>query len=254
MAMQTTRSEHATRSAPWRLILLSSATIGFFIAIGVPVRAWLLMPRGLFGPLTDNDIVIRTFLATWFMTSIAAVIGLWAVWRLKRRRLNLRRARRFLRKLPAWSGVLGVLLGIWLGFGAGIWFHRDQLADAEKALYQLGAVQWYSSYARAVYEAGGYQSGNDALKREINFLQDLLAHADEDHRISIEYEIGLAYARLFALAEANGDQEAAEESWQKAAELLEGPHWEDVSKETMLERLERIDGQLPRPDQGENAL
>ena len=206
------------------------------------------------GPLADTDIVIRSFFATWFFTSIAVAIGLWAVWRLKGRRLNLRRARRFLRNLPAWSGLSGVLFGVWLGFEGGIWFHRRQLEDAERALYQLGAVQWYSNYAQAVYQAGGYQSGSDALRREINFLRELLERADEDDRISIEYEIGLAYARLFALAEANGDRQTADEFWRKAAELLEGPHWEDVSKKAMLQRLERIDGQLPRPDAREGPL
>jgi hypothetical protein len=254
MTIQGPQEKHAARSAPWRLIFLSSVTIGFLLAIMVPVRVWLLMPRGLSGPLADTDLVIRSSIAIWLLTSTAAAIGLWAVWRMKGRRLNLRRARRFLRYLPAWSGLIGLLFGVWLGFSAGIWFHRKQLEDAERALYQIGAVQWYSSYARAVYEAANYRNGSEALRREINFLRDILEQADEDHRISIEYEIGLAYARLFALADANGDREAAEESWQKAAELLEGPHWEDVSKEAMLQRLERIDGQLPKPDTPEGSL
>jgi hypothetical protein len=38
-------------------------------------------PKGLVDPLADNDLVIRSSIATWFLASMAAAIGLWAVCR-----------------------------------------------------------------------------------------------------------------------------------------------------------------------------
>jgi len=39
------------------------------------------MPKDLVGPLANNDLVICSFVAIWFLASTAAAIGLWAVCR-----------------------------------------------------------------------------------------------------------------------------------------------------------------------------
>jgi hypothetical protein len=190
---------------------------------------------------------------TWALVAIAVSVLLWVAWRLKGRRLNLRRARRFLAWQPAWAALSGIFLGAALGFFAGISFHRERLASSERALYQLGAVQWYSSYAQAVYQLGDYENGSAALNRQIRFLQSILQNVDRAERASLEYEIGMAHARLFALAEAFGETAAADAAWRKAAGLLEGAHWSDVSKERIRQVLERMDGGLPTARDGEEG-